>query len=203
MNEFSLEVGNSKPLPGDASFRTLTNGQEYTVICRNHLGQRCDVEVSVDGLAVGKWRIDPYSEICIERPAGVERKFTFVQEGSSLAATAGLVPHSNNGLITAKFYPEKPQIVPKNAVRAMGLIPQGAVAEGGGSRYSSGGTTLGAKSDQRFVTTGALKEIDEKRITTRHLRLIIREEPEEPISLRRYSEAELRNQPVPPRLPFQ
>lgn len=208
MQDFELEVYPSKTVPLEPQFRTLKHGEEYKIVCRNNLNVRCDVKLSVDGLQVGKWRIDGRSTIYIERPAGVERKFTFVKEGSGLAYSSGLQAHRDNGLIEAVFHPEKIIIVPKS-FNSHHLVAQGLVAEGPAKRgpvaegYSSGGTTLGAQSKQTFGTASALDSIDQEKITTLRLRLIVREEPAALVALRHYSEEQLRTQPVPPRLPGQ
>lgn len=191
--DFHLSVKNAQPVPNKPQHWSLANGEEYSIVCKNNCFGRCDVELSVDGINVGRWRIEPGSSICIERPAGVAKKFTLVEEGSALAASSGLVPHSDNGLISATFYPEHPPV----AKSFCGLIAQGVQAEGGGS-YRNAGTTLGANSNQKFSSTSALVDIDRSKITTLHLRLIARKD-DAPISLRQYPEAVLRTQAVPQR----
>lgn len=200
--EFELKVNPSEPVENVVPhYRSLLNGQEYSITCVNTYAPRCDVVIKVDGIEVGRWRIAANSSITIERPAGVGKKFTFVKEGSLLASQSGLVSHQDNGLITATFYPEKAQVVPKNAVTASRLIPQGMIAEGPSrGAYSNGGTTLGAESTQKFGTTNQLTEIDESRITTLNLRLVVREEqPVKMQSLRNYPADLVRGNPPPPR----
>lgn len=204
MTEFALEIKGSQPVPNSTPFyRSLLHGQEYSVVCHNPGWTPCDVALQIDGMNVGRWRIEARSHIVIERPVGVAKKFTFVKEDSALAASSGVTKHADNGLVSATFYPE----VQKNVEAC--LVPQGLIAEGpsrrglvaeGGRSHSSGATVLGDASSQKFGTATALYAIDHAKVKTVNIRIVARE-PVMPVtaSLRSYPEAVLRGNPVPPR----
>lgn len=111
LNEFAVKiVGDdvSHFKRGAYHYYGIPHLGEYRIKLTNDRETRCDAEVSVDGESVGKWRINPHSSITVERPAKLNRRFVFVEEGGSTARGAGVVSgRRDNGLITVVFRPEK------------------------------------------------------------------------------------------------
>lgn len=94
---------------GHAVYVPLTNGQEYKIRLVNNTNDRVEARLNVDGKDVGRFRINAYSEIDLERPAQERRKFEFYKETSRTARKAGVRSGAEtNGLIEATFVPEVP-----------------------------------------------------------------------------------------------
>ena len=111
-NGFSMNIKSScAPSPFNRNghnFISLQNKSKYSVILTNKNRTQCDVELFIDQERMGKWRINPSSSITIERPSGINRQFMFVEENSADAWDGHVTPGAHiNGLISAKFYPEK------------------------------------------------------------------------------------------------
>ena len=86
----------------------LTNGSWYSVVLQNDNSTRCDVELFIDDIKMGKWRIDPHNSVELNRPTNTDNKFYFVEENGMDAALGNVVAGSqSNGVITATFYPEE------------------------------------------------------------------------------------------------
>lgn len=111
LNGFSVEVIANRVRPitrNGYKFIALSNRTYYKLKLSNFNSTRCDAKVVMDGEKIGTWRIAPFSDIYIERPANVNRRFFFVNENSQIATSAG-VSHGNdsNGLIKVTFMPEE------------------------------------------------------------------------------------------------
>jgi len=112
MSGFSINIKvDGSMVNGDTHIRKdyipLNNGTWYTVVLNNRNPTKCDVELFIDKIKMGKWRIKPYSYIEIDRPVNTDKRFYFVEENSTDASFGNVVAGSNsNGLITATFYPE-------------------------------------------------------------------------------------------------
>lgn len=73
----------------------------------NMTSLKTNAELWIDGKKMGKWRIEPKSDIVVERPEYNNRKFTFVKETSWEGAMGKLkINDFENGLIEVKFIPE-------------------------------------------------------------------------------------------------
>lgn len=106
----------------------LANKSRYSVILRNDNVTRCDVELFIDNIKMGKWRIEPYSTIELNRPANTDNQFYFVSEHGVDAELGCVRPGSHsNGLVTAKFYPEmyvnSPNVVDDGHIQFNSAIP--------------------------------------------------------------------------------
>lgn len=176
--------------PDGRGYVAMSHGQQYKLMLINHARTRCDVEVEIDGGAVGTWRINPNSSIKIERPVSEAKKFTFYAEGSVEATQAQIDEFSDDmGLISATFTPEQ-VIDPEPAeVKKVGRISTQSLSSRGG------GTGLSGRSSQRFGTAGRIL-YDYSGRTTVNLRLVLKDNgrddgpsPLHPVS-----------NPVPPRV---
>jgi len=86
----------------------LPHNKEYAVRMINNSDLRVNAILKIDGEKMGKWRINAFSEILIERPTHNNRKFTFVRDNSWQADMAGVKSGSSrNGLVEVTFIPEK------------------------------------------------------------------------------------------------
>ena len=198
-NGFGVEIittGRVEEVSDD--YVALPNNTQYMIKLCNQRNTICDVVVRVDNQKIGGWRIDSNDCIVIERPGDDAHRFTFFSEISSEALNAGVqIGESNNGLISATFYPKKeyyryPDPIPLLSSRVTGAALQSSTQQSlssprasssiarspSPSRYQSGVTLLGAESQQRFRNISPLSgdEIDWNNITTIHLRLIARKE---------------------------
>ena len=213
---FGVEIvaDNAKQLVyGDNKYISVPNKTPYSIRFINHTSTKADVAVTIDGESVGKWRLDKYSKILIERPANVNRKFIFVSETSEEATQAGIEKgNSDNGLIKVTFYPEYPPTILLNDMRAksfsnnissgmqmMNVETDSIRSHAKLTSYSSGGTVLGGETKQQFNTVTPIRNIDNSRVETIVFRLVVdnnhKEDNQKPfISLK---EA---NAKVPPRI---
>ncbi len=109
---FSVQVvAPGAQLHGD-QYVALRHETEYSLRFTNNCSQKTDAELMINEKPMGKFRVPSHSSVTIERPAGEQRKFTFLKEDSPEAVQAGTVKGaSQNGTITVIFYPEKPQII--------------------------------------------------------------------------------------------
>lgn len=114
LNNFGISIvcedgsSSERIVKDGSSYYALKNDEEYKIRLHNDRCTKCDADVTVDGEHIGKWRIDPYTRITIERPSNIERKFVLVRECTDRAKKAGVVSGRNkNGLISVTFTPEK------------------------------------------------------------------------------------------------
>jgi hypothetical protein len=109
---FSVQiVAPGAQLHGD-QYVALRHETEYSLRLTNNYSQKADADLMINERHMGKFRVPSHSSVTIERPAGEQRKFTFLKEDSPEAGLAGtVVGASQNGTITVIFYPEKPQII--------------------------------------------------------------------------------------------
>lgn len=171
----------------------LENGSEYKLLLINDRDGDCMAKVEMEGKIIGRWLIPKHENILIDRPADVARKFTFFSETDRRATSAGVVVGGrNNGLIKVTFYPKIPMYFPlmsmeepmystirspssKRSVSPMS--PRSSMAKT--SRYQSGSTVLGERSNQRFGVVPGFSDddIDWDSVTEITIRLIaIKEE---------------------------
>lgn len=91
-----------------AYYISLPNGSHYKIRLSNRHDYRCNAEVSIDGESIGTFRLYSYQNLTLERPADIDKKFTFYRETSRTAQRAGVVEgKEENGLIRVQFIPEK------------------------------------------------------------------------------------------------
>jgi len=192
LNNFSLDIEAKyehieKYTRNDNNYFAIPDGTEYKLKLENDNGVKVDAHVWIDGEKIGIWRIKPYDDIVIERPAEISRKFTFLKEGSRRANRAGIMSgKSDNGLIKVVFKPEKKEeIYPrmmfnclpsktalKNNIQFDCIIQQRQM-DYQTENYSSGATALGDDSNQRFGRAESIKKYDYDLMTTIHARLVV------------------------------
>lgn len=196
-NGFSVKIetlgDHEKIYRGGYNYVALENGSEYKLLLINDRGSDCMAEVEMEGKKIGKWFIPAQDHILIDRPADVPRKFTFFSETDKRAISAGVVVGGrNNGLIKVTFYPKIPEAIPYVSMdepmyatlrsstlkrSASPMSPRASMAKT--SRYQSGSTVLGNRSNQRFglVPGFSNDEIDWDSVTEITIRLVaIKEE---------------------------
>jgi hypothetical protein len=171
--------------PLNYGYVEMRHGQSYKIMMRNNNPTSCNAIVKIDGQSMGTWRIQAYSNVIIERPANIDKKFTFYKVATEEGSAAGLFRgNSTNGLVQVEFIPARERIMrymnTQNdcfggvaKCRSLGMTQGIAQCASFGceSGYEEGGTALHGKSDQRF---GTAEEIDldySKRVTI-SLRLV-------------------------------
>ena len=92
----------------------MAHGTAYAVCFRNDLNRRADAELSIDGLPMGTWRLGPYRQACIERPAEETGRFTFYRADSAegYAVGSGQVARPDKGRVSVRFIPEIERYAP-------------------------------------------------------------------------------------------
>jgi len=199
LDSFDLIVNKGREVA--SGYVEMRHNTEYSLSMRNDRNVDCDAVVTVDGEKVGTWRIYSHQSILIERPANIDRKFTFYKLGTSEGAQAGLERDENLGLISVDYIPARE-------------VERGLVSYGGGSKgvtrepdnfslsssrpgtkgatrgYNAGGTGLGDRSNQSFGQADSIDRDYSKQVTI-NLRLVCVDEPAI-VSLRGISS------PVPP-----
>jgi hypothetical protein len=173
----------------------LKHGTEFGIELKNNSDTRCDAQIIVDGRSAGTFRLEPYGRTFVERPVHADRKFTFLREESRDARVAGVDPHEDNGIVKVIFTPElhddytyESPYVPLPIIRASKTAESIKSATfnsfeydgerksyGLGSAMSAGATVLGKQSEQKFRYVDRLASIDDDRITTLHMRLVVDE----------------------------
>jgi hypothetical protein len=212
VNGFLLEVISVNPISkkniSGANYYLLRHGSIYKLKLSNQRSSKCDAEVWIDGEKIGIWRIEARSQIIVERPAKINRKFVFLKEKSMDAQSAGIGNSADNGLIKVIFKPEKYEdhfdwyngissrpFNDYNGITSQNYVDQAQInrqslsydavpTEQYGS-YSHGATVLGQKSNQEFLTVQPIPNIDNANITTIMARLLVDNENKLPfVSLR-------------------
>ena len=187
LNRFSVQV--EKGRETDNGYVELRHNTEYALRLRNDRNVAADAVVRIDGLEIGTWRIPAHQSILIERPANVDRKFTFYKLGSVEGNQAGLERNSDLGLISVDFIPAKqvvrafaPQTFGNPCTKGGDLEDIGASYDtsskgvGNTRSYSAGGTGLGDRSNQRFGQAQAIDRDYANQVTI-NLRLVAVDEP--------------------------
>lgn len=193
------------------TYYKMHNRENYKVILRNDSDRRANVELYIDGEKMGKWRIDSYSHITIERPSDVNRKFVFVRENGWEAKMGGVrINQASNGLIEAKFIPEKvydqaPYLFNEsyNGNRGgrqkqssyefdagMDKMYEGShqmYSNNLSSSFSAGATVLGGDSSQSFGVAGFMTE-DRSKIVIKKVRLVLNNDSSYPFTSIRKSD---------------
>lgn len=183
---------------GSHTYYRLRHGDEYRVKMSNNTADYVNALLKIDSDTMGKWRLNPYSSIVIERPAHNSRKFVFVSEDSDIAKSSGVrqgVDADLNGLIEVIFIPlrsncsrlcaRSPMAWSNSAspysksdilfdsLNSSNLESQAFDRSNAAqSTYSAGATVLGGDSDQKFGTALEMEE-DRTRATKKMVRIVI------------------------------
>lgn len=107
LNQFSVRVPEGTETA--SSYIEMEDGKQYTLVLRNSRSVPCDAEVSIDGKAVGTFRIYANDSIRLERSPQDDGRFTFYRLGSEGAKKSELekVSVSDLGLIRVVFTPQR------------------------------------------------------------------------------------------------
>jgi hypothetical protein len=178
LNNFSMEVVSDdfsvrKVTKNDSHYYVLPNRSTYKLRLSNNTSNRSDVTISIDSVEVGKWRINPYRSILIERPSNIDRKFVFVADNSHIARSNGIIAGDDkNGLIKVVFEPEDyySQFLDSDHC---GISHKMRRPFGNDQMYDSGATVLGAKSHQQFGEASRIQKYDTNNTTMIYARLVI------------------------------
>nr|QBK89239.1 MAG: hypothetical protein LCMiAC02_03340 [Mimivirus LCMiAC02] len=194
LNKFSLKIITDdgdvdKIMRNGSNYYALPDRTEYKLKLGNYNNVKADAHVWIDGEKVGVWRLKSYSNITIERPAKISRKFTLLKENSRKARNAGITRgKAKNGLIKVVFKPEKKYNRWQNDSFSFlssdfrsdnecyhNISAQQCMSNSNYNcnNFSSGATTLGDDSYQRFDKVESIDEIDHNLVTTLYARLII------------------------------
>jgi hypothetical protein len=222
INGFGLGVTAGVPIrkinrAGNVYF-AMPDLTEYKIVLSNENMTRCDATVYIDDVAVGTWRIGAFSNIMIERPAAINRKFVLVKEGTNIAYQAGIGSYDTNGLISAVFRPERiirrRPYVPRRPRRYDQPIRTQETtnytannADGVSARMQlqsnnlqPAGTGLGDYSDQQFLDADRIFTYDNRRITTINVRLIVDDSLYSQNRITSVRNIPYASNPVPPRV---
>lgn len=219
INGFGLGIAAAVPfkkiIKNNSVYFAMPDLTEYTIILSNGNATKCDVTVYIDNTIVGTWRINPSSNIGIERPANIPKKFVLVKEGTNTAYQAGIGTYDTNGLIKAVFRPEKYKRVskpsnkqpsastrqnysmrPQTEARTNNLMMQSS------NNLQPAGTGLGDYSNQKFSTGSGLTDIDYSNVTTINVRLVVDDSlnTSNITSVRNYSDYQYYYNNVPPKI---
>lgn len=183
------------------TYYSLHHGDEYKVKITNNTNDRVNALLKIDGVVMGKWRVGPYSDVIIERPADNQRKFTFVKENSWEAEQGSVIRGSDtNGLVEVTFIPELKTTVyadgKENFFESRGLFsaPSSNCFSNNWTNksYSAGATVLGEGSAQTFGSASSIYE-DQNRKVTRRVRLVVKNNS--------FTSIRSRDDPIPPKFP--
>lgn len=199
---FSLDVvaeGSKTFYRGEHRYVSMPPNSKYKIILRNDSDTFCDVDLFIDDVSVGTWRVDAKSATSIERPANSPHKFVLVSETGAIARMTGAVPGDFfNGLVRALFKPallrskhmysavalrpERPTMA-RAAPTLLGATPSMAAPSmeaRASAEYSAGLTVLGEESYQTFDRAPALRDIDIDWDDVREItiRLVVKDQPE-------------------------
>jgi hypothetical protein len=85
----------------------LSHNTPYKIKMINNTDLHANAILRIDGEIMGKWRLNAYSDIIIERPTHNNRKFIFVREDSWEGGMGGIKKGDNmNGVVEVTFIPE-------------------------------------------------------------------------------------------------
>lgn len=183
---------------GHKNYVEMMNGDQYKLKLRNNHGQRCQAKVKIDGRHVGTWVVPAYDTIVIERPADVDKKFTFYRVSKAPIGSGIVSDRANNGLVEVEFTPERydawrveydchdcmPQHLSCNSY-SKGLSPNesfgqqhrghpqqmNCMAGQFSESHEQGATALRGRSYQKFRRTGPL-DLDHSKQVTVTVRLV-------------------------------
>lgn len=184
----------------------IADGTQYSLGLVNGTDERVAVAVTIDGQSVGTWMLAPRQWATIERPAHIQKRFTFFRLGTEGAKRAELEAGDTLGLLTAEFTPERrPARVtrsPSDARESLlwgasgrPIIPGSQQEPISAATHAAGGTGLTGQSTQAFRSAPPMA-LNESRAFLLHLRLVCRKEAHEDVVP--LSSVAKRSTPIPP-----
>ncbi|MDD2866963.1 hypothetical protein [Neomegalonema sp.] len=114
--EFSLTI--QEGLEDDSGYVRMRDGQVFRICLGSRFHLRTDVELRLDGLPLGSFRLNPGQSWCLERLEAVEGRFTFYGSGSAggIAAGSEAAAPQDRGVVQARFTPELPPLPARDAL---------------------------------------------------------------------------------------
>ena len=148
----------------------LMHGQQYPVELCNHGPRACDVELTIDGVAAGVFRLNGNTYCRIEHPVHDLGHFTFFELATPDAHSAGLKSNDEMGLVKAVFMPEWVQpagVLFSSPTSGFDVTVHDLAVP----NLAPGGTGLTGESQQNYGSARAIRRAGESEFVTIHLRL--------------------------------
>ena len=141
----------------------MRHGQVYTIRIGNTGPKKCDAILSIDGLPMGTFRLNPKQIWSLEHPATSKGRFTFFGLNTAEAQSSLIQKDSQTGLIQVEFRPEYQEGFDS------GLISFSDTEDP--DWLGAGGTGLTGRSDQFYATAGKIRYAPEIEFIVISLRL--------------------------------
>jgi hypothetical protein len=126
LENYSVRVfkDDRSPAAETNGYVSLVNGEKYRVRIRNQSNRECSVDLKIDGKSIGKFYLNAYGSMDVERPSHDTGRLTFYtidsKEGKDLEL-AKEIGVNNLGVITAEFTPIKPIV---KEIKLGGFFPE-------------------------------------------------------------------------------
>lgn len=159
---FGLKVVGGKEL--STGMTSLHHKQKFAIrLCNYSHNLSCNAELKVNGKVIGKYRVEAYKCIFIERPLHDDGCFTFYKHGSGEAEKIGLIGQDSDGVIEVIFTPEIDE------------LPL-CLYKRSNDSLVTGGVGLSGQSQQKFIKASHIAE-DIKQAILIKTRLVCDDEP--------------------------
>ena len=155
----------------------LPNFSDYSINLMNNRKMQSDASIWIDGDNIGTWRIPALSKINIMRPANVNRRLVFIAEDKE---TSRFTQQAASSTIKVIFKPEaanssinlddlwfsQPKADNTDLYyNSSGIHTQHFGIKDNNYGYLTGGTVLGAGTDQKFNIAHKIQKYDDNNIT--------------------------------------
>ena len=116
LNSFSIRIIGGEER--DDGYVLIKHGHTYKIRMRNDRDVDCDVDLTIDGVDQGTFRISSHSSLLLERPANKKKYFTFFRLDSDEGEAVKPETSSDEyGVISATFKPARKVLRPVRPVR--------------------------------------------------------------------------------------
>jgi len=173
VGNFILEIPQGTEM--DGGHVEMVHATPYTVRFGNLTSSRCDVTVSIDGVGVGKWRLEAGQTAEVEHPTRDPGRFTFFALETGAAEAAKIAINTETGLISAKFFTEIVALRAREEGRmhARLRVTDEALCQASIETHRAGGTGLSGKSAQLYRDADRIETSDQPDAII-NLRLVVR-----------------------------
>lgn len=161
LRDYSVEIPEGKERSD--GYIGMRHGQVYTIRIGNTGPKKCDAILSIDGLPMGTFRLNPKQIWSLEHPATSKGRFTFFGLNTAEAQSSLIQKDSQTGLIQVEFRPEYQEGFDS------GLISFSDTEDP--DWLGAGGTGLTGRSDQFYATAGKIRYAPEIEFIVISLRL--------------------------------
>ena len=149
--------GGSKPIKYDEKrgMYLMNHNEEYQFLIANDNDRlRAMFLITVDGDSIGRFTVDPNTQYRLKRPVSADRKFVFVARNSQLGRQGGLDKKSVSdlGVCEVEVRLEKLSEGVLHCVNGKSVINRPGYECECMETDEVGGTILGAKTDQQYIT---------------------------------------------------